>query len=51
MKNQSITSKFTSVNSSKLPRVYNHIDWSRLKYDKIWCKNAFSHLESTFNCL
>lgn len=41
MKNQPITSKFTSINSSKLPRVYNLIDWRQLKYDKIWCKNAF----------
>ena len=48
MKNQPITSKFTSVNSSKLPRIYNLIDWSQLKYDKIWCKNAFSRSESNF---
>lgn len=46
MKDQPITSKFTSVNSSKLPRVYNHIDWSQLKYDKVWCKNAFSHYQT-----
>lgn len=46
MKDQPITSKFTSVNSSKLPRIYNHIDWSQLKYDKIWCKNAFSYCET-----
>ena len=51
MKDQPITSKFTSVNSSKLPRIYNHIDWGRLKYDKIWCKNAFSHSESNFTPL
>ena len=51
MKDQPITSKFTSVNSSKLPRIYNHIDWSQLKYDKIWCKNAFSHLKSNFTPL
>lgn len=46
MKDQPITSKFTSVNSSKLPRIYNHINWSQLKYDKIWCKNAFSHYQT-----
>ena len=46
MKNQPITSKFTSVNSSKLPRVYNLIDWNQLKYDKVWCKNAFSYCET-----
>lgn len=46
MKDQPITSKFTSVNSSKLPRIYNHIDWSQLKYDKVWCKNAFSHYQT-----
>ena len=30
MKNQPITSKYTSINSSKLPAVYNKIDWEML---------------------
>ena len=30
MKNQSITSKFTSVNSKKLPAIYNRLDYSAL---------------------
>ena len=41
MKNQPITSKYTSINSSKLPRVYNHVDWSQLKYDKFWANGPF----------
>ena len=30
MKNQSITSKFTSVNSKKLPAIYGRLDYSAL---------------------
>lgn len=43
MKNQPITSKYTSVNNNHFPRLFYLVDWSQLKYDKIWCKNAFKH--------
>lgn len=41
MKNQPITSKYTSINKTKLPRLVSFIDWNQLKYDHLWGNGVF----------